>query len=273
MRLRTHIGRDFDFRSTSNLALFAIVGATGAVAVVMWLTGEPAEPIFFAPAWAFVTWANLREIDPDHNWTALLGAVGAGAWILIDGSQVSVLAIGVLILVGRLVTESTGRRPLVTDLVALGVAALVGFTPEGWIAAFGLAIAIYLDDRFAEESRPIQLVASAAVAAIATVIAALTNAFPRAIPVIEPIPATVAAVLALVLVIRAPAGPTTQVDARHKGFLSQERLHASRSLMGVLVFAMTLLVGTRVSGLVPMGFALLLAAVSNEVELARRRAL
>lgn len=273
MRFRSHLGRDIDIRSLSNVLMIAVALLAGAVAVVLWLDDGPAGPIFFAPAYAVVTWALMREVDPDHNWAALVASVLAAGWILAGGSQVSVLALGVLILAGRLVTESTGRRPLVTDLIALLLAALAAFTVEGWIAAFGLAIALYLDDRFTELSHPVQIWVSAGIAAGATLVATLTDAFPDTPPAVRPIIVIAAGVLALVLVLRDPVEPITQVDARHKSFLSQDRLHASRSLVAILVFAMSLLTGAIAEGLIPTMAGLLIIIVSNEIELVRRRRL
>ena len=273
MQFRSHLGRDIDMRHPPNVLVIAVTLLSGSIALVLWLTGGPAEAIFFAPAYAFVSWALLREIDPDHNLTALVAAVLAAGWILIGGGQVSVLALGVLIVVGRIVTESTGRRPLVTDLVALLLAALAGYTVEGWVAAFGLAIALYLDERFTGHARRIQIWISAGIAAGATLVATLTDAFPEPVPQVQPVLTLAAGVLALILVLRDPAEPITQVDARHKAFLRPDRLHASRSLVGVLVFAMSLFSGESAEGMVPTLAALLLIVVSNEVELVRRRRL
>jgi hypothetical protein len=160
-----------------------------------------------------------------------------------------------------------------TDLVALLIAGLAAYRVEGWVAAFGLAIALYLDDRFAESPRPAQIWVSAGIAAGATLMATLTDAFPDTVPGIHPVIAIVAGTLALALVVREPAEPISQVDARHKSFMSQDRLHASRSLLGVLVFAISLLTGDNAEGLVPTLAALLLVVISNEVELVRRRKL
>jgi len=273
MQFRSHIGRDIDIRYLPNALMIVIASLAGAIAVIAWLSGGPAESIFFAPAYAFVTWSLLREIDPDHDWTALASAALAAGWVLVGAPRASVLALGVLILVGRLTTESTGRRPLVTDLVALLLAALAAYTVEGWIAAFGLAIALYLDFRFAERAHPIQIWVSAGVAVGATVMATLVGAFPDTVPQIHPIVAMSAGALALVLVIREPAEPISQVDAHHKGFLSRERLHAARSLVGVLVFAMSLTSGEAAHGLIPDIAGLLIVAVANEVETVRRHRL
>lgn len=273
MQFRSHLGRDLDIRHPPNLLMIATTLLAGGVALVLWLNDGPVEAIFFAPAHAFVAWALVREIDPDHNWTALVSALVAAGWALAGLAQVSVLALGVLIVVGRVVTESTGRRPLLTDLLALVLAALAAYTVEGWVAAFGLAIALYLDDRFAKEARPMQIWVSAGIAAAATLLATLTSAFPEVVPRVRPIIALGAGVVASILVSRDPAQPITQVDARHKAFLSQDRLHASRSLVGVLVFAMSLLTGDSAEGLAPTLTALVIVVVSNEIERIRRRRL
>lgn len=273
MPIRSHLGRPLDVRRRSNLLIIALVLVIGAVAVALWLADRPPELIFFAPAQAFVIWALLREIDPDHEWTALVAAAGAGAWVLAGGEYLSLLAIAALMLAARLVTESTGRRPLATDLIAMALGALVGFTVEGWIAAFGLAIALYLDDRFALESRRIQIGISAITAIAATIVATVTGAFPETMPEITPWIAATSALIGLVLAARDPASPLSQVDARHKAFISKERLHSSRTLIGVLVFAMSLLAGETALGIVPILFALLLAILSNEVERQRRPSL
>ncbi|MGD2059791.1 MAG: hypothetical protein PVF87_02900 [Acidimicrobiia bacterium] len=271
MPIRSHLGRPLDIRLRSNLILIAIVLITGAVAIALWVAGKPAELIFFAPAQAFVIWALMREIDPDHDWSALVAGAAAGAWVLTGGPYISVLAIGALMLAARLVTESTGRRPLAIDLVAMALAAVIAFTVTGWVAAFGLAIALYLDDRFAPESRRLQIGISALTAVGATVVASLTGAFPHTLPGLSPYVAVTSGLLALLLVAREPVAPISQVDARHKAFVSEERLHASRSLVGILVFGMSLLIGRDAEGLVPVLAALGLAVIANEVERIRRR--
>src|SRR5690606_22151802 len=53
---------------------------------------------------------------------------------------------GALILATRMVLNSTGRRPLITDLVVMGLfATAIAFTRVGWIGGVALAIGIYVD--------------------------------------------------------------------------------------------------------------------------------
>lgn len=280
MPIRSHIGRPFDITFASNAAMLALALMAGVVSLILWLNGSPLE-VFLAPAHVFLIWALLREIDPDHNWTALVGGAIAGAWVLVAVSGSSdvvvstmpALAIAGLMLAGRLVTETTGRRPLPVDLaVATAAGIAISFTIEGWISGFGLAIALYLDDRLSGKSRGMEIAAAATTAIGATVVATAARAFPPALPSIEPSIAIAAGLIAVGLVLRDPAEPTCRVDARHAAFIRVDRLHASRSLIGVLVFAMVLLTGSEANGLIPLISVLFLALVSNEAALVRRRA-
>lgn len=270
MPIRSHFGRPFDIRLPSNLAMVAVVLISGGVALVRWLNGSPLE-IFLAPVYAFLIWALLREVDPDHNWTALAGGVGAGAWVLLEFPVVSVFAVAGLMLAARLVTETTGRRPLPIDLaVAAGTGVAIGFTIEGWVAGFGLAIALYMDNRMSDRVRGMQIAAAAITAIGTTVVATAARVFPETIPDVLPQVAVPAGLIALALVGREAAHPITEVDARHKSFMRGDRLDASRSLIGVLAFGTVLLLGDGAEGMVPVLGALLLAILSNEVERIRR---
>lgn len=270
MPIRSHLGRPFDIRHRSNLAVVAIVAIAGGVALVLWLNGSPLE-IFLAPAYVFLIWALLREVDPDHNWTALVGAVGAGAWVLLEYPLVSAFSVVGLMLAARLVTETTGLRPLPGDLaVATGAGIAIGFTIEGWVAGFGIAIALYMDNRMSDHVRGMQIAAAAITAVGTTIVATAARVFPEALPDLLPYVAVPAGLIALVLVGREPAHPVSEVDARHRSFMRGDRLYASRSLIGVLAFGMVLLVGQSAEGMVPILGALLLAIVSNEVERIRR---
>lgn len=273
MPFRTHLGRSLDFSYRSNVTLVGMAGLAAGIALVLWLNGSPVE-VFWAPVDLYIMWVLMREVDPDHNWTALVAAAGAGAWTLALQPRAAALAIGGLAIAARIVTSTTGRRPLPTDLAvvaAIGIA--ISFTIEGFIAGFAIAVAIYLDDRLAEDSRGLQ-VGSAAVTAIgAAVVATAAGTFPQTLPEIVPYMAIGAGVAALLLVLRDPAPPISQVDARYAAFIREDRLHSSRSLVGLAVFAMALLVGADAIALAPALFGLLLVLISNEVERIRRPSL
>jgi hypothetical protein len=116
-------------------------------------------------------------------------------------------------------------------------------------------------------------IATATVTAIgATIVATLNSAFPDRFPEVIQYLAVIAGILGLVLLIREPATPISQVDARHAAFIEQDRLHVSRTLAGVVVFLMTLFAGAEGLAAVVLIIAIAMAVVSNEVELLRRRA-
>jgi hypothetical protein len=271
MDFRSHFGRPFDFRQRSNVILAVIVVVTGATAAVLWVAGDPAT-VLWAPVHAFVIWALIREIDPDHQWPAIVGALMAGAWVL-QGMAISpIWAPAGLIVAARITTSTTGRRLLPVDLgVVSGIGIAIGFTVAGWAAGFGIALALHLDDRFRGESRLPAIAASAITAIGTTVVATAAGAFPDTAPAVVQYLAIIAGLAALTLLAREPAVPTSTVDARHGAFLDRARLHTSRSIVGVLVFLMTILTGAEAEGLVVVIGALWLAVISNEIELIRRR--
>lgn len=270
MAFKSHLGRSMDFRARSNLLLIAFVVVGAGIALVLWLSGEPGK-VFLAPVLTFLIWALVREIDPDHDWAALVGAAFAGAWVLAGGAVPSALAVAGLLIGARIVTCTTGRRLLSTDLAVVAVFGIaIGFTVEGWAAGFCIALAVYLDDRFRGENRGRAIAAASITAIGTTVVATASGAFPQTIPDVVQYMAVAAGVTALVLLVREPATPTTQVDARHSAFLDAARLYVSRSVTALLVFLMALLTGPEAGGLVVVVVALGLAIVSNEAELLRR---
>jgi hypothetical protein len=271
MDFRSHLGRHIDPRHPPNLFIGAIVAIVGGISVILWLNGAPGS-IALAPVFAFLIWALLREIDPDHEWSALIGATLAGAWELTGKPSASAFALAGLMLAARLTTHTTGRRPLPIDLgflTVLGIA--IGFTVEGWATGFGIALAIYLDERFRGTARLVAIGASAVTAIGTTVVATLAGAFPERAPDVVEYMSVAAGVAALLLLAREPATPLSQVDARHAAFIDRSRLHVSRSVVGILVFLMTILTGADAGGLVTVIGALGIAVISNEVELIRRR--
>lgn len=259
-----------DVRSPSNLVMGVLTLVTAGVAVVLWLNEGPTD-VLLAPIHAFLIWALIREIDPDHNWTALVGATLAAVWALTGGMVAPALAIAGLMVAARIVTSTTGRRPLPLDLTAVSIFGIaIGFTVEGWVAGFGIAVAIYQDDRFGEESRRMAVGASAATAIGTTIVASLASVFPEQLPDIDQAMVIAAGLAALAIIAREPAPPISQVDARYAAFIQKPRLYVSRALVGILAFLMTLLTGADAVGMTVVIAAMVLVIVSNEVELLRR---
>lgn len=271
MDFRSHLGRRMNFKTPSNLAVAGICLVSGAIAGILWLGGEPGT-IALSPVYAFLVWALVREIDPDHNWIALAAATFTATWALLGEPTVSGFAIAGLMIAARIATSTTGRRPLLLDLVVVSVFGIViGYGVAGWVAGFGIAIAIYLDDRLSGDNRLAATTAAAITAIGTTVVATASGSLPDRFPEIVEWVIIAAGVAALLLIARDPAPPISQVDARHAAFIDQTRLHASRSLVGCLVFLMSIFTGQESEGLVVVIVAMGLVVISNEIELVRRR--
>ncbi|MFQ5523195.1 MAG: hypothetical protein ACE5F5_06410 [Acidimicrobiia bacterium] len=268
MPFRTHVGRSLDFSYPSNrlialLTLAALV-AGGAIA----LSGGP-RGAWLAPVNTFLVWALVRELDPDHDSTAIVAAVAAAAWVLLGQDPSAWLFVGGMVLAARLVLNSTGRRPLVSDFYWVAAASILIalFSPsaEGWVAGFGIAIALYVDDRLAAQHN-IRAVVAAVIAAVgASAAALLTGVFPLSVVAIEPMAVLGYGLLGLLVVVRDPLPPTSTVDAKTQLPMEQGRLHAARALVGGLIFIAALFVARRAVALVPPAIGLGLALVADQV--------
>ncbi len=255
----------------SNRLVVGLGGVGLIAATVVVLTGGPASA-FWTPVYIALIWALGRELDPDHGVTALIAAVGGGLWVLagLDASAMTVL-LG-LMFAARLVLNSTGRRPLLTDYIVLGaIAAAISFTITGWVGGFGIAIAMYVDERMGNENRQMSLIAAALTALATSVVVTAARAFPQEVPDARSAVVIGIGLVALVAVVREPEPPVSLVDSRMKTLLAPGRLHAARAMVGVLIFLGAFLNGPDAAAMVPAAGVVVLALVSNEVERIRRR--
>lgn len=264
MTFRSHVGRSLDMRLASNRLILGLTLVTALAAGAVMVTGGITD-VWVAPAHTFLTWALVREVDPDHDWTALAAGFAAGLWVVTGQEAMSALALLGTMLAARLVLNSTGRRPLNTDLVGLVVIASgIAFTPEGWIAGFGLALAIYIDDRLREETRTASVIAAALAALGASAVATLTDAIPRSLPEFRPGLILVIGLAGLVAIMRDPVDPMSVTDSRDHRLLETSRLHAARGLVAVLLFIGAQLMGPQAIGLIPAVAGFILALLVNE---------
>ena len=246
-----------------------IIGLTAVAAIAAFsitITSGTID-VWWAPVHVFLTWAFVREVDPDHDWAALIAAFIAGLWVIVGLEPMSALALLGLMIAARLVLNSTGRRPLRTDLVALALgASAIAYTPEGWIAGFALAVAMYIDHRLAAVTNRGGLIAAAVAALGTSVVATMTEAVPETVPDVRPLLSVVVGVVALWAIIREPVDPLSVTDSRDRRLLEARRLHAARSLVGMALFLAALLMGPTAEGLVPafVGFALALTFGERE---------
>lgn len=272
MAFRSHILRPFDMSRPSNRLAIGLVVIAAIAAGAVKLAGGSNE-VLLAPLYTLVLWALARELDPDHDSTAIAAAVVGGIWTLAGLDLAGLALSGGLVVAARLVVHTTGRRPLPVDLVVVvAFAAAVSFSAIGWVAGFAIAVAIYVDDRMAEEQKAANGLAAALAALAASGVATLASVFPKQVP--EVIPEIVMAVgaLALVAVVREPEDPTSVVDSRRGTSLERGRLHAGRALVGVALFVAAALAGQGVEAVGPAAVGVAFALTSNEFERLRRQA-
>jgi hypothetical protein len=272
MNLRSHLGRDFGLRLRTHRLILALAGVAAVFAVIQRLNESKTSSVLLAPVFVGAIWALVREIDPDHNWTAIVGGAFAGYWALVHDSAVSALAVVALMVSARMMSETTGRRPLLSDLVVVGVLGIgVAYTVEGWVVGLGVAGAMFLDDRRAERRLPAQPWIALATAVGATVMAWATGVALSPGTVSTRV-AVIAAVMAIGLILRRPAVPVSLIDALRKTPLEQNRLHMSRAVTGIVVYGMAVVVDSLdAESLVPLLAAMALVFVSNEAERVRRK--
>ena len=259
---------DLSLRSNQLIAALTVLAAVAGG--VLWWSGE-SPAAWLAPVHTFIFWALVRELDPDRHWTALLAAAAAGTWVLLGNDTIGAFAMGGLLLAGRLVLNPVGLRPLNTDLVAMvGAATVVSFTPAGWVAGSGIAVALYIDARFAGETRRAPLLASIGAALGASVMATVTDALPQSIPAVNPLIVSVLGLMALIIVTRDPLPVLSTVDHSAEKFMETGRLHATRVLVVVLVFIASVLAGEDAPALIPVVITIALVLISEEVKRLRR---
>ena len=251
MAFRSHVMRSLDLSVVSNRLVIGLVGVAAIGSLAMILTGGSTD-LWLAPIYLFISWALVRELDPDHQSTALISGIASALWVF-AGYDSSAWFAGIgLLLAARLISNSTGRRPLVTDAIGVGVLGVViSFSVAGWVAGFGVALAIYIDDRMADTHHTYSVIVAALTGLGASVVATAAMVFPQEVPDIRPFVAIGMGLLALVAVIREPEAPYSLVDSRMKNPLNPSRLHAARGLVGILVFIAAMLSGPESSAMQP----------------------
>ncbi len=263
---RTHLGRPLDLSLASNRLIVGLTVLAAVAGGALWLWGDAPEA-WLAPVHTFIVWALVRELDPDRHLTAVVAAATAGIWVLLGFDLVSALALGGLLLAGRIVLNPVGLSLLNTDLVAMVLAAtVISFTAAGWVAGAGIALAMYIDARMSQEARMASIFAAAGAALGATAMATITDALPENLSGVEPLIIVPIGLMTLVIVIRDPLPVLATVDYTDAKRMSTERLHASRVLSVVLVFVSALLMGGDARGLGPVVIAFALVLASEELK-------
>ncbi|HEX9864793.1 MAG TPA: hypothetical protein VGC03_07520 [Acidimicrobiia bacterium] len=271
MKFRSHLTRPLDPASPWNRAAVFLSVAAGVIGATLTLGYDRDLMLALqAAGTTILAWALVRELNPDHQMSAIVAAVLAGGWALI-GRPTTLLPFAGLLLIARLLVETTGRRPLPIDLGAVAIlATVISITPLGWVMGFGLAVAIYVDDRMAEAPKRQTLLAAMAAAVGSSAVVTLTRALPEALPTIRPLLTALIGLLALYAVMREPVEPVSFTDSRDRRFLRRDRLHVGRAVAGILLFIGSFISGAAASVVVPMAMSLAIALVSTELERLQR---
>ena len=178
----TAVGRSLDPRHPTNVAIAVLsLLVTIAAAAWRWLAGDRLlDGVLWGVAAGlavFFAWALAREMDPDHDLSAFVGAGLALAALPFLGLP-QLLPLFWLMLAVRIVNRSVGlpARPLdVLGLIALGLwLTLQG----GWIYGLVTVAALFLDGRLQPPLRRDLLLAAPALAAV-VVLALFGQAAPR----------------------------------------------------------------------------------------------
>lgn len=152
----SNIGRPVDPRYPTNLAIAVLSLLVLVIAAGMRFAAGAALPAalgygVLASLATFLAWALGREIDPDHNGSALLAAPLAAVAYLAFG-VIAVIALYAALVTLRVLARTVGFAPTRVDLtlVAFG-AGLVAYVGSP-LVALGLATALLLDARLPEGS-------------------------------------------------------------------------------------------------------------------------
>ena len=273
MAFRSHLGRGLDMGLPSNRAIVALTLLAGAgSAIVVWSGGD--RSVLLAPLHTFALWALVREIDPDHNAAALVAAGVGGVWVIAGLGAFGLAVTAGLAVAARVALNSTGQRPLPTDLFGLVViTAAVSLFDPGWVAGFAIAVAIYFDNRRAESWRQTNVLVAVIAGVTATLIGSLMSDLETQALTLRPEIVIPTGILVLIAIVRDPESPLSAVDSRRGGTLDVHRLHAARGITAVAIFLSTVLAGGEAAGMAPAAVAMAVALASNEVERLRRPAL
>lgn len=147
------IGRplDFSYQSNKNAAIIALLFF---VFGIVWklIAGVLFGPSLIfglgAAATAFLAWAIGREVDPDYNATAFLGAVFSFTGLLVFGMPL-ILGMLWLLFLMRIFNRTTGLPAKINDSIILFLLTTwMVYSSENALYAFAAGLVYFLDARF-----------------------------------------------------------------------------------------------------------------------------
>lgn len=160
--------------------MLGLAAAVGVAAVYNAGDRHPLLALVEGSLTVFLCWAIVRELDPDHPVAAVLAGAAAGmATVATSASPIAALA--GLMVASRVLTRSTGLRPLLTDIVAVGAfAGIFARTPAAWAVGLGVAAAVALDSNLPEPAPDRRIWLAGAVGVAVTLTAVMSGALAAA---------------------------------------------------------------------------------------------
>jgi hypothetical protein len=143
----TSIGRTLDplnYRTHLAIMLMTLVGGVIGGAITLLNGGDLNSAItagFFMGASIFIAWVIAREVDPDNDYSAFVGAFLAGVFFV---GRVDILSLSAVIILSRLINRVVGPPAKLNDsilaLVLVGLSVLMGSWQMGLVGAIGYAM-------------------------------------------------------------------------------------------------------------------------------------
>jgi hypothetical protein len=225
----THIGRTIDLSYPSNRWA---VGLTLVGAVAGLIHPEARNPLwaaFQSGGTVLLTWALTRELDPDRPATSVVAAVAAGVVTIWTGDA-SLIALGGLVAMARILTRSTGSWPLLTDLVIIGAGVgIFARSPLTWATGLAVAAAVALDATMAHPAPRYHVWLAAAIGVAVTLSVVISHALPRFWSPPDT-PTVIIAILGTLAGLLTPVLPLSSFSDFRNTRLDPSRLRAARRL-------------------------------------------
>lgn len=242
MKQFTHLGRVLSLAYPAHRWMLGLSTLAGMAAVFYPQGRSPIRALIESGMTVFLVWALARELDPDHPWTGIVGGALGGAVSIWTG-ETSLAALAGLLVAARIIARTVGLRPLLTDIVAVGVfAGIFARTPLAWATGLAVAIAVALDTNLPEPSPQRHTWLAAAIGVAVTLSAVLSSALAVAWRLPGPASLVIGGVGLLAAVTAPVRGLDSVTDAR-KTPLRPERVH-----MAGLIAAGALTLGMMVGG-------------------------
>jgi hypothetical protein len=243
----TSIGRPVDPAWPTNRAIiFLSLTVIAVVAAFRLLFGGlalvPAVVAgVLAGATVFFAWALAREVDPDHDLAAFVGAlIALPTWELLGSPRFAIVLL--LLLALRIVNRTVGPAARPLDSIAILLLASWVAWNGGWVETFAVFLAFLLDATLAPGHR-LHLAGAGAALAL-TGVAASRAGFPPAIASASPVSLGALALMLPFLAVMGRSGTLRTLTDVGALPLSAKRVRSSQALAILAVVLAVFVDGT-----------------------------